>query len=72
MFGAAILLLLDVHDRTAEEQAHQVHASFGEVEWITLFFFIGLFVMVEGVSKTGLLTILGRRVSLPPPGAIRR
>ncbi|MEZ4413198.1 MAG: ArsB/NhaD family transporter [Gemmatimonadales bacterium] len=62
MFGAAILLLLDVHDRTAEEQAHHVHSSFGEVEWITLFFFIGLFVMVEGVSKTGLLTILGEKL----------
>jgi len=62
MFGAAILLLLDVHDRTAEEQAHQVHASFGEIEWITLFFFIGLFVMVEGVSKTGLLQLLGERL----------
>ena len=62
MFGAAVLLLLDVHDRTAEEQAHQVHASFGEVEWITLFFFIGLFVMVEGVSKTGLLRILADRL----------
>jgi len=62
MFGAAVLLLLDVHDRTAEEQAHHVHSSFGEVEWITLFFFIGLFVMVEGVSKTGLLTILGQKL----------
>jgi Na+/H+ antiporter NhaD/arsenite permease-like protein len=62
MFGAAVLLLLDVHDRTAEEQAHHVHSSFGEVEWITLFFFIGLFVMVEGVSKTGLLTILGEKL----------
>lgn len=62
MFGAAVLLLLDVHDRTAEEQTHQVHSSFGEVEWITLFFFIGLFVMVEGVSKTGLLTLLGQKL----------
>ena len=62
MFGAAVLLLLDVHDRTAEEQNHHVHSSFGEVEWITLFFFIGLFVMVEGVSKTGLLDILGDKL----------
>ncbi len=62
MFGAAVLLLLDVHDRTAEEQNHHVHSSFGEVEWITLFFFIGLFVMVEGVSKTGLLDILGEKL----------
>jgi len=62
MFGAAVLLLLDVRDRTAEEQTHQVHSSFGEVEWITLFFFIGLFVMVEGVSKTGLLDMLGKKL----------
>lgn len=62
MFGAAVLLLLDVHDRSAEEQTHHVHSSFGEVEWITLFFFIGLFVMVEGVSKTGLLDLLGTKL----------
>ena len=62
MFGAAVLLLLDVHDRTAEEQTHHVHSSFGEVEWITLFFFIGLFVMVEGVAKTGLLELLGQKL----------
>lgn len=62
MFGAVVLLLLDVHERNAEEQSRQVHASFGEVEWITLFFFMGLFVMVEGVSKTGLLRILGERL----------
>ncbi len=68
MFGAAVLLLLDVHDRTAEEQAHHVHSSFGEVEWITLFFFIGLFVMVEGVSKTGLLAILGDKLLVATGG----
>lgn len=68
MFGAAVLLLLDVHDRTAEEQAHHVHSSFGEVEWITLFFFIGLFVMVEGVSKTGLLDILGDKLLVATGG----
>ncbi len=68
MFGAAVLLLLDVHDRTAEEQTHHVHSTFGEVEWITLFFFIGLFVMVEGVSKTGLLSLLGDKLLVATGG----
>ena len=32
-----------------------------EVEWTTLFFFIGLFIMVEGVVKVGLIEILARQ-----------
>ncbi len=36
-----------------------------EVEWTTLFFFIGLFIMVEGVVKLGLIEILaGQAVAL--------
>lgn len=38
MFGAALLLLLHNLPRTAVEQADNVHRTFGEVEWVTLFF----------------------------------
>ena len=35
--------------------------ALAEVEWTTLFFFIGLFIMVEGVVKVGLIDLLARR-----------
>jgi len=56
MFGAAILLLLDNWPHSAEHQTRKVHASFSDVEWITLFFFIGLFVVVSGVERSGLIS----------------
>jgi Na+/H+ antiporter NhaD/arsenite permease-like protein len=62
MFGAALLLILDNLPRHADEQSKQVHRSFCEVEWITIFFFIGLFIVVYGVETTGLLEILAHKV----------
>ena len=56
--GAALLLLLDNLGRGAEEQTHRVHETFGEVEWVTIFFFVGLFAIVAGVEHAGLLAIL--------------
>jgi Na+/H+ antiporter NhaD/arsenite permease-like protein len=60
MLGAAVLLLLDNFGRTEAEQAEEIHRTFTEVEWITLFFFIGLFIVVAGVERAGLLSILAR------------
>ncbi len=62
MFGAAILVLLDNWAHPAHKQSERVHATFGDVEWITLFFFIGLFVVVAGVEHAGLLDWLGERL----------
>ncbi len=56
--GAALLLLLDNWGRDAEAQTHRVHEVFGEVEWVTIFFFIGLFAIVAGVEHAGLLDLL--------------
>jgi len=58
MFGAAVLMLLDNWSHHSEKAAHNVHATFGDVEWITIFFFIGLFVVVHGVEVGGLLHLL--------------
>ncbi len=55
MFGAAVLLMLDNYHRRAEEQTHGVHESFTQVEWITIFFFVGLFIVVAGVEHAGVL-----------------
>jgi Na+/H+ antiporter NhaD/arsenite permease-like protein len=59
MLGAAILMLLDNWAHHAEKAAHNIHQTFGDVEWITIFFFIGLFIVVHGVEVGGLLKLLG-------------
>ncbi|SNY90109.1 possible tyrosine transporter P-protein [Cohaesibacter sp. ES.047] len=56
--GAAFLLLLHSFGGSPEEQSHKVHKFFQEVEWETIFFFLGLFVLVYGVEHTGLLKIV--------------
>lgn len=53
--GAALLMLLAYGHQHGEEQSESVHHIFGEVEWITIFFFGGLFVIVAGVEHVGLL-----------------
>jgi Na+/H+ antiporter NhaD/arsenite permease-like protein len=58
LFGAAILLLLDNLGRSAEAQHEHLVESFNEVEWITIFFFVGLFIVVAGVERAGLLHLL--------------
>lgn len=62
MFGAALLLLLRVYDQQAEEQSHAIQRTFSEVEWITIFFFIGLFVVVAGIEKAGALEWLAHKI----------
>jgi Na+/H+ antiporter NhaD/arsenite permease-like protein len=62
MFGAAILMLLDNWAHHAEKAAHNIHQTFGDVEWITIFFFIGLFVVVHGVDVGGLLALLATKL----------
>jgi Na+/H+ antiporter NhaD/arsenite permease-like protein len=60
MAGAAVLMLLDNWSHHAEKAAHNIHSTFGDVEWITIFFFIGLFVVVHGVDVGGLLKVLAQ------------
>ncbi len=62
MMGAALLLLLTSINTKAEEQSEHVHKSFAEVEWVTIFFFVGLFIVVHGIEHAGLLNILANHV----------
>ncbi len=62
LFGAAVLMLLDNWAHHAEKAAHNIHSTFGDVEWITIFFFIGLFIVVHGVDIGGLLTLLAQKL----------
>ncbi|MBL3526726.1 MAG: ArsB/NhaD family transporter [gamma proteobacterium endosymbiont of Lamellibrachia anaximandri] len=62
MFGAAVLLILINLPKDPSEQSKRVHKAFCEVEWTTIFFFIGLFIVVYGVETTGLLEMLAHQV----------
>jgi len=65
MFGAALLLLLSNLNNDAEEQSENVHHTFGKVEWVTIFFFVGLFIAVKGIEEAGVLEILaGKAINL--------
>ena len=60
IFGAAVLLALDNLGKDPETQSHNVHSALSEAEWITLMFFLGLFVLVYGVEKAGLIRWLAQ------------
>ena len=55
--GGAMLMFLDNWQHHNEKQSANVHRTFSDVEWITIFFFIGLFVVVRGVEVGGLLSL---------------
>jgi len=48
LFGAGLLLLLS--------NTKEPHHILAEIEWPTLFFFIGLFIIIGGVVKVGLIS----------------
>ncbi len=60
--GAAVLMLLDNWKHRGAKQADNVHSTFAEIEWTTIFFFIGLFVVVRAVEVSGLLAIAGDKL----------
>ena len=60
--GAALLMLLTIWRYDAEKQTHKVHDFLTRVEWETIFFFMGLFMLVYGVEHAGLLSLLGQKL----------
>jgi Na+/H+ antiporter NhaD/arsenite permease-like protein len=60
--GAAVLMFLDNWQHHNEKQSENGHRTFSDVEWITIFFFVGLFVVVHGVEVGGLLALLANKL----------
>ncbi|MGC5333295.1 SLC13 family permease [Micromonospora sp. DT62] len=54
LLGAGLMVLVSRTDKSA---------YLGEVEWPTLVFFTGLFVMVAGLTETGVISWIGERAS---------
>ena len=59
LVGAAVLLLLYSWKFKGEDRDAKVQEVFGLVDWTTIFFFTGLFVIVYGLEETGVLRALG-------------
>jgi Na+/H+ antiporter NhaD/arsenite permease-like protein len=70
MSGAAVLMLLDNWAHHSEKAAHNIHRTFSDVEWITIFFFIGLFMVVHGVEVGGLLNLLAQKLVAATGGSM--
>ena len=60
--GAALLMMLAYGRQPADKQSENVHHAFTEVEWITIYFFMGLFIIVGAVEQSGLLEVLGEKL----------
>lgn len=58
LIAAAALMLLDNLAHHRELHAEKITATYGGVDWTTIFFFVGLFVVVHGVDTTGTLAAL--------------
>ncbi|MBI3444734.1 MAG: ArsB/NhaD family transporter [Magnetospirillum sp.] len=71
MFGAALLMLMHGLGKSSEAQSEQAHHTFADVEWVTIFFFIGLFVVVHGVEVAGLLRLLAEKMLVATGGDLR-
>jgi len=61
LLGATVLLL--VSDL-------EPHDAFRDVEWSTLFFFVGLFILVEGVVEVGIIGTIGDRLAEATSGNV--
>jgi Na+/H+ antiporter NhaD/arsenite permease-like protein len=64
LIAAAALMLLEnlVHPR--DLQFEKISATYGEIDWITIFFIIGLFIVVRGVEVTGALAWVAHKITL--------
>ncbi len=72
MFGAAALLLLYTLGDSHDKRDHKVEEIFGVVDWTTIFFFSGLFVIVYGLEVTGVLGMLGQKFVELTEGSIEK
>ncbi len=72
MAGGAVLLLLYTLGTKHDERDHKIEQIFAMVDWTTIFFFAGLFVIVYGLEVTGVLAMLGHKFIALTEGSISK
>jgi len=61
MSGAALLLLMQTWGESLKDKDHAFEGIMTNVEWTTIFFFVGLFIVVTGVEHTGAIAWLAHQ-----------
>lgn len=72
MFGGALLMLLYTWGLGHEERDNRIEKAFDLVDWTTIFFFAGLFVIVYGLEVTGILGMLGEKFIQITDGSVKK
>lgn len=72
LFGASILLLLYTFDLHHHDREKRIAEAFYIVDWTTIFFFGGLFIIVHGLEETGVLHRMGEQFSAFTAGSIEK
>ena len=70
--GASVLLLLYTLGNSHDERDKKTADIFALVDWTTIFFFTGLFVIVSGLEHTGVLEALGHKFVEMTGGSIEK
>ncbi|MFM7347306.1 MAG: sodium:proton antiporter, partial [Tagaea sp.] len=71
LFGAAVLMLVENIVHPSHKQGENVQSTMSEVDWITIFFFVGLFIVVHGLEVTGVLKLLADQLVSATGGDFR-
>ena len=72
LFGAAIILLLYTFKLPHNQSDEKVEDVLNHVDWTTIFFFIGLFVIVGALEQTGFLHKMGEYFIKITDGSIKK
>ncbi len=72
LLGASCMLFLYTFQDEHIKRDQKVEDAFSLVDWTTIFFFCGLFVIVFSLEKTGVLEILGHYLIEQTQGSIKR
>ena len=72
LFGAAVLLLLYTLGDSHHERDEKTEDIFNLIDWTTIFFFCGLFMVVRGLEVTGILETIGQWFIELTEGSIKK
>ncbi|GBG56473.1 arsenical pump family protein [Sporomusaceae bacterium FL31] len=56
IFGASVLLVM-----AYSKNEHELEHVFRKIEWVAIFFFVGLFMLVSGLIETGVIALMAQK-----------